>query len=98
MGGGLGPGVVRGGPVAGSGQRWLSPPRAAIRRGARLRHRSYDFNGGHSILVLGRDANGRYVVGDPISEVGYLAITGGELKDFMTRFTGARGVGNAVWK
>jgi hypothetical protein len=91
------PGKAGSGPTAYE-QAFTRAYSAAIRRGARLRHRSYDFNGGHSILVLGRDANGRYVVGDPISEVGYLAITGGELKDFMTRFTGARGVGNAVWK
>lgn len=72
--------------------------RAAMNDGARLPHVSYDYDGRHSILVLGRDGNGRYVVGDPISEVGFVELSGGELKDFMTRFTGQRGTGNAVWR
>ena len=71
---------------------------AAIARGMTLRHSTYDFNGGHSILVMGVDSSGRYVVGDPISEVGFVALTAAEMKDYMTRFTGARGTGNAVWK
>ncbi|MCC7074991.1 MAG: C39 family peptidase [Deltaproteobacteria bacterium] len=71
---------------------------AAIADGASLAHGSYNYDGRHSILVLGRDREGRYVVGDPISEVGFVALTGAELKDFMTRFTGQRGTGNAVWR
>lgn len=71
---------------------------AAIDNGASLPHSTYNFDGRHSILVLGRDGNGKYVVGDPISEVGFVAITASEMKDFMTRFTGQRGTGNAVWR
>jgi hypothetical protein len=55
---------------------------------------TYTFDGRHSILVLGKDSAGKYVVGDPISEVGMLAITGTELKDFFARWGGT---GNAVW-
>ncbi|MCC7109455.1 MAG: hypothetical protein IT382_09215 [Deltaproteobacteria bacterium] len=71
---------------------------AAIADGASLAHSSYNFDGRHSILVLGKDGNGKYVVGDPISEVGFVALSASELKDFMTRFTGQRGTGNAVWR
>ncbi|MEW5742879.1 MAG: hypothetical protein AB1938_28445 [Myxococcota bacterium] len=56
--------------------------------------RTYTFDGRHSILVLGKDSAGRYVVGDPISEVGMVALTGAELKDFFARWGGT---GNAVW-
>lgn len=70
----------------------------AIAGGATLRHRSYNYDGAHSILVLGRDASGRYVVADPISEVGYVALTSAEIRDFMTRFRYNRGTGIAVWK
>ncbi|GMU63103.1 MAG: hypothetical protein AMXMBFR34_48660 [Myxococcaceae bacterium] len=56
--------------------------------------RTYTFDGRHSIVVLGKDAAGKYVVGDPISEVGMLALTGAELKDFFARWGGT---GNAVW-
>lgn len=71
---------------------------AAIADGANLAHSSYNFDGRHSILVLGKDGNSRYVVGDPISEVGFVALSASEMKDFMTRFTGQRGTGNAVWR
>ena len=70
----------------------------AIQGGATLSHSTYDFNGHHAILVLGRDSAGNYVVGDPISEVGFIALTPAEMKDFMTRFAGNRGTGVAVWK
>lgn len=71
---------------------------AAINAGASLYHAHYDFNGHHAIVVVGKDASGRYVVGDPISEVGFITLTAAEMKDFMTRFTGNRGVGNALWR
>ncbi len=71
---------------------------AAIDNGASLPHSSYNFDGFHSILVLGKDGDAKYVVGDPISEVGFVALTAAEMKDFMTRFAGQRGTGNAVWR
>lgn len=56
---------------------------------------SYTFDGRHSIVVLGKDtASGKYVVGDPLSEVGMVTLTGAELKDFFARWGGT---GNAVW-
>jgi hypothetical protein len=54
----------------------------------------YDFDGRHSILVMGRETDGGYVVADPISEVGVVTLTGPELKDFIVRWGGT---GNAVW-
>ncbi len=53
----------------------------------------YTFDGRHSIAVIGRDGAG-YVVGDPISEVGMVVLTGSQLKDFFARWGGT---GNAVW-
>lgn len=53
-------------------------------------------SGTHSILVAGRDATGNYVVGDPMSEIGFLAISPAAMKDYMSRWTYA-GTGNAVW-
>lgn len=55
---------------------------------------SYTFDGRHSIVVLGKDSSGKYVVGDPLSEVGMVTLTGAELKDFFARWGGT---GNAVW-
>lgn len=56
---------------------------------------TYTFDGRHSIVVLGKDAaSGKYVVGDPLSEVGMVTLTGAELKDFFARWGGT---GNAVW-
>lgn len=71
---------------------------AALKAGKTLYHHTYDFQGAHSILVLGKDAEGRYVVGDPMSEVGFVAIGPGAMKDFMSRLKGHRGTGNAVWR
>lgn len=91
------PGKPNAGPTAYE-QAFTRAYRDAIEGGASLPHSSYNFNGRHSVLVLGKDGQGRYVVGDPISEVGFVAITAAEMKDFMTRFTGQRGTGNAVWR
>ena len=55
---------------------------------------SYTFDGRHSIAVVGREADGGYVVADPISEVGMVTLTAAELKDFFVRWGGT---GNAVW-
>jgi hypothetical protein len=71
---------------------------AAIKAGKSLAHAQYDFNGYHSILVLGQDANGGYVVGDPLSEVGFVTLTAPEMKDYMTRWIGNRGTGTAVYR
>lgn len=70
---------------------------AAKKAGKTLYRYEYISAVNHSILVLGRDAKGRYVVGDPMSEVGFAAIGPAAMKDFMTRFVGHRGTGNAVW-
>ena len=53
----------------------------------------YTFAGRHSIVVIGRDGTG-YVVGDPLSEVGMVKLTGAELKTFFATWGGT---GNAVW-
>lgn len=55
---------------------------------------TYTFDGRHSVLLLGKQADGKYVVLDPISEVGALALTAAELEDFFARWGGT---GNAVW-
>ncbi len=52
--------------------------------------------GTHSILVVGRDKSGGYVVGDPMSEVGFVAVSASAIKDYMSRWTYS-GTGNAVW-
>lgn len=70
---------------------------AAIAAGQTLYHNTYTFGGYHSILVLGRDASGHFIVGDPFSEVGFVALTSAEMKDYMTRWVGQRGTGNAVY-
>lgn len=56
--------------------------------------RRYTFDGRHSVLLVGKQSDGKYVVSDPISEVGPLALTAGELKDLFARWGGT---GNAVW-
>lgn len=53
----------------------------------------YTFDGRHSIVVLGKDG-AKYVVGDPLSEVGLLSLTAAEVTDFFARWGGT---GNAVW-
>ncbi len=70
---------------------------AAIRAGQALYHSTYDFSGFHSIVVISREANGHYIVGDPFSEVGFVTLTPAELEDFMSRWSGHHGTGNAVW-
>lgn len=61
-----------------------------------LRYSRYDFDGRHSILVLGREASGNYVVGDPFCEVGFVSLTAAAMKDFIVRDAGHYGSGNAV--
>lgn len=53
----------------------------------------YTFDGRHSIFLLGKDSAGRYVAGDPLSEVGMVALSAAELKDFFARWGGT---GNAL--
>ena len=53
----------------------------------------YTFGGRHTIVVIGKEGTG-YVVGDPLSEVGMVKLTGAELKAFFTTWGGT---GNAVW-
>ena len=53
----------------------------------------YTFAGRHSIVVLGREGSG-YVVGDPLSEVGMVTLTGAQLMNFFATWGGT---GNAVW-
>ncbi len=53
----------------------------------------YTFAGRHSIMVMGRDGTG-YVIGDPISEVGMVKLTGAELKSYFATWGGT---GNSVW-
>jgi hypothetical protein len=61
-------------------------------------HRVYTFgidaDDRHWILVVARKENGKYVVADPISEVGFVTLTRAELKGF---FSLAGGGGNAYW-
>lgn len=70
---------------------------AAVKAGQSLYHTKYPFSGNHSILVVGRDEDGKYVVGDPMSEVGMVKLSGAAMKDFMSRIPGHRGTGNSVW-
>ena len=58
-----------------------------------LYHSTYNFDGTHAIVVIGKDASSRYIVGDPLSEVGFVPMTAGPMKDFFTRWGGT---GNAV--
>jgi hypothetical protein len=71
---------------------------AAKRNGESLYHSTYTFDGYHSIFVLGRNSKGDYLVGDPLSEVGFVALAPHEMEDFITRWHGHRGTGTAVWK
>lgn len=70
---------------------------AARAAGESLYHATYEVYVRHSILVLGRDGKGRYVVGDPMSEVGFVALSAAAMKDYMARWVGHRGTGVAVW-
>lgn len=67
---------------------------AAIKKGASLSHSTYDFDGYHAVAVIGKDVAGKYIVGDPLSEVGFVALTAAQMKDFFTRWGGT---GNAVY-
>lgn len=69
---------------------------AAIKAGHTLYHATYPFFGAHAIVVAGKDHDGHYVVGDPMSEVGFVTLTAAELEDFMSRWAGHRGTGTAV--
>lgn len=61
----------------------------------------YTYVGRHSILVVGRQADGQYVVADPLSRVGMILLTRAELKSFITdpnvNASNFGGTGNAVW-
>lgn len=66
---------------------------AAIKNGQWLYHSTYNFDGYHAIVVIDKDQAGHYVVGDPLSEVGFVPLTATQMKDFFTRWGGT---GNAV--
>jgi hypothetical protein len=53
-------------------------------------------DGYHSILVAGKDADGTYIVGDPMSEIGFVNLQPAELKDFFARWSWG-GTGNGVY-
>jgi hypothetical protein len=54
--------------------------------GRRYRNRvGHDFTGGHSILVMGKTKDGRYLVADPLSRRGPLKLTAEELRSFDTQ-------------
>ncbi|MBW2453321.1 MAG: hypothetical protein JRI68_02370 [Deltaproteobacteria bacterium] len=53
----------------------------------------YYYQGRHSILVVSRLANGKYVVADPLSEVGMVTLSRTQLKSFF-KYWG--GTGNAL--
>ena len=48
----------------------------------------------HSILVVSRLANGKYLVADPLSEVGMVTMNRATLKSYFSRWGGT---GNVVW-
>ncbi|MBW2523048.1 MAG: hypothetical protein JRI23_02680 [Deltaproteobacteria bacterium] len=56
--------------------------------------RSYTYQGKHSILVVGKLQSGNFLVADPLSEVGMVAMSRSELKSF---FRSWGGTGNALW-
>ncbi len=68
---------------------------ALIAAGQPVFHAHYRFNGGHAIFVLAHKSDGKFVVGDPFSDAGFVSMSGAALKDFMTRYGGGTGI--AVW-
>lgn len=62
---------------------------------------TYSYVGKHSILVVGKQADGNYVVADPLSRVGMILMTRAQLKSFITdpdvNADNFGGTGNAVW-
>ena len=61
-------------------------------------HRVYRFgiqaDDRHWILVVAKKQDGKYVVADPISEVGFVTLTRAQVKGF---FSLACGGGNSYW-
>jgi hypothetical protein len=61
-----------------------------------MRHRSgdttYSFSKGHAILVMGKDAQGRYLVADPLSRKGVVHMTAKEMSSFKQWY------GVEVWR
>jgi hypothetical protein len=55
----------------------------------------YTFDGHHSIAVFGKTASGKYVVADPLSKVGVITLTEGQMSDYWKRWGGS---GTAVWR
>ena len=77
--------------------------RSAITRANRVEGMpGYTFKGRHSILLVGRLDNGRYLVADPLSEVGMTPVTRAELKSFFydsaINRSGWGGTGTSVWR
>lgn len=56
--------------------------------------RSYTFSGTHSILVVAKFDSGKYLIADPISEVGMVTMARSELKSFIATWGGT---GTVVW-
>lgn len=62
---------------------------------------SYTYTGKHSILIVGMDSGGNYVIADPLSEAGMVTMPRETLQSFMDdqsiNSAGFGGTGNAIW-
>jgi hypothetical protein len=84
--------VLEGQAYGSQGAAYRSRMTAAFHDGG-VTNRTYYYQGRHSILVVARLDNGKYVVGDPISEVGMVTMSRTQLKSFI-KYWG--GTGNAL--
>lgn len=62
--------------------------------GQYLNHRD---PGPHFVTVLGKAADGNYIVGDPLSRIGAIEVNGDQLRDFWARGGGNSGA-MSVWR
>ncbi|MBI3185582.1 MAG: peptidoglycan-binding protein [Myxococcales bacterium] len=78
--------IERGNPVILGGNPWSAWGRDLSRAGNYLNGRD---PGGHFVTVLGKTADGRYVVGDPLVKNGTIEVTADQLKTFLGQGFGA---------
>jgi hypothetical protein len=86
--------VLEGQPAGSQGADYRNRMTAAF-RAAGVNDRSYTYQGRHSILVVSKLDNGKYVVADPISEAGMVTMSRQQLKSFIKSWGGT---GNALYQ